>query len=88
MKPQVLSELLATVIEASESYLFLLGPLIMITFKTNKIQLNQDPSFQRKRILNKLQMFNIIYLYVHLSIDSNIAMWADAHNSWNAFADF
>ena len=66
-KTQVLSELLATVTEASESYLFLLGPLIMINFKTNKIQLNQDPSFQRKRTLNELQMCNII-LSIYTSI--------------------
>ena len=51
---------MATVTEASEIYLFLLGPLIMIIFKTNKTQLNQDPSFQRKRTLDELQMFNII----------------------------
>ena len=29
-------------------------------FKVNKIQLNQDPTFQRKRTLNELQMFNKI----------------------------
>ena len=62
-----LPELLATVTEASESYLFFLDPLIMIMFKTNKIQLNQNPCFQRKRILNELQMFNII-LYICTSI--------------------
>ena len=28
--------------------------------KNNKIQLNQDPNFQRKRTLNELQMFNKI----------------------------
>ena len=33
-------------------------------FKTNNIQLNQDPSFQRKSTLNELQMFNII-LSIH-----------------------
>ena len=60
----MLPEFLVTVTEASESYmhLFLLAQLTMIIFKTNKIQLNQDPSFQRKRTLNELQMFNIILL--------------------------
>ena len=56
---QVLPELLATVSEASENYLFLLGPLIIIIFETTKIELNQDPSFQRKITLNELQIFNI-----------------------------
>ena len=55
------------------------------TDKTNTIQLNQDPSsFQRKRTLNELQMLIMFFLSIcrlHLSIDSNIAMWAEAHES-------
>ena len=35
-------------------------PLIMIIYKSNKIQLRQDPNFQSKRTSNELQMFNII----------------------------
>ena len=52
----------------------------MIILKTNKSQLNQDPSsFQRKRTLNELQMFNIIFVYMYSYLLIQILQFEQKH---------